>query len=100
MPDLDFTVIGVAPATHGLTPLLHFKLGITNAPPDEAIQSVILQVQIQIQIQAPGRSYNESEKPELIDLFGTPDQWGTTLRARPPNRVWTGLIFFPGEAQN
>ena len=83
MPDLDFAITGVEHASHGLTPLLHFKLGITNTPPDETIQSVILQAQIQIQ--APGRSYNESEKPKLIDLFGTPDQWGTTLRAR----LWT-----------
>ncbi|MDP9098210.1 MAG: DUF6084 family protein [Verrucomicrobiota bacterium] len=83
MPDLDFSILGVEHAAHGLTPLLHFKLAIKNSPPDETIQSVILQAQIQIQ--APGRSYNESEKPKLIDLFGTPDQWGTTLRAR----LWT-----------
>lgn len=83
MPDLDFSILGVGHAAHGLTPLLHFKVGITNEPPDETIQSVILQAQIQIQ--APGRSYNENEKPKLIDLFGTPDQWGTTLRAR----LWT-----------
>ncbi|MEP6778089.1 MAG: DUF6084 family protein [Chthoniobacterales bacterium] len=83
VPDLDFTVTDVAEASYGLTPLLHFKLGITNTPADETIQSVILQAQIQIQ--APGRSYNENEKPKLIDLFGTPDTWGTTLRAR----LWT-----------
>jgi hypothetical protein len=83
VPDLDFSILGVEHAAHGLTPLLHFKLGIANSPPHETIQSVILQAQIQIQ--APGRSYSESEKPKLIDLFGTPDQWGTTLRAR----LWT-----------
>jgi hypothetical protein len=83
VPDLNFSILGVEHAAHGLTPLLHFKVGITNTPDTETIQSVILQTQIQIQ--APGRSYNENEKPKLIDLFGTPDQWGTTLR----NRLWT-----------
>ncbi|MDQ3621055.1 MAG: DUF6084 family protein [Verrucomicrobiota bacterium] len=83
MPDLDFTINGVEQAAHGLMPLLHFKVGITNTPPDETIQSVILQAQIQIQ--APQRSYNEKEKAKLIDLFGTPDTWGTTLRAK----LWT-----------
>jgi hypothetical protein len=83
VPDLDFTITGVAEAAHGLTPLLHFKVGITNTPPDETIQSVILQAQIQIE--APQRSYSESEKPKLIDLFGTPDTWGTTLRPK----LWT-----------
>jgi hypothetical protein len=83
VPDLDFTVTGVQEAAHGLTPLLHFKVRITNTPPGETIQSVILQAQIQIQ--APQRSYNEKEKEKLIDLFGTPDTWGTTLRAK----LWT-----------
>jgi hypothetical protein len=83
VPDLDFTVKGVQAAVHGLTPLLHFQLGISNTPADETIQSVILQAQIQIL--APQRSYHEREKPKLIDLFGTPDTWGTTLRAK----LWT-----------
>ncbi|MEY2439368.1 MAG: hypothetical protein QOI34_753 [Verrucomicrobiota bacterium] len=83
MPDLNFAINGVEQAAYGLTPLLHFKLGITNTPPEETIQSVILQAQIQIE--APQRSYNEKEKPKLIDLFGTPDTWGTTLRAK----LWT-----------
>jgi Family of unknown function (DUF6084) len=83
VPDLDFTINGVEQAAYGLTPLLHFKVGITNTPPEETIQSVILQAQIQIE--APQRSYSESEKPKLIDLFGTPDTWGTTLRAK----LWT-----------
>ncbi|MEP6604331.1 MAG: DUF6084 family protein [Spartobacteria bacterium] len=83
VPDLDFKIIGVGEAAYGLTPLLHFKVEITNSPPEETIQSVILQAQIQIE--APQRSYNESEKPKLIDLFGTPDTWGTTLRAK----LWT-----------
>jgi Family of unknown function (DUF6084) len=83
MPDLDFAIIGVEAATHGLTPLIHFKVGITNTPPNETIQSVILQAQIQIH--APQRSYNEGEKAKLIDLFGTPETWGQTLRAR----LWT-----------
>ena len=34
MPDLDFKIIGVEPAVHGLTPLLHFKLQVSNVPTD------------------------------------------------------------------
>lgn len=83
MPDLTFSIKGVEAAAHGLTPLLHFKLEINNQPPEETIQSVILLVQIQIE--APQRSYSEAEKPKLIDLFGTPETWGTTLRTK----LWT-----------
>ncbi len=97
MPDLDFSIIGVEHAAHGLTPLLHFKLRVTNQPPTETIQSVILQAQIQIQ--APGRSYTEDEKPKLIDLFGTPDQWGTTLRARLWTLSNTTVRSFTGETE-
>jgi Family of unknown function (DUF6084) len=82
MPALNFKVTGIEPATRGLTPLLHFNLEISNEPPGELIQSVM--VQAQIQIQAPQRSYSAQEKERLVDLFGTPDRWGQTLG----NRLW------------
>src|SRR6185369_17039039 len=41
--------------------------------------------QAQIQIQSPQRPYNEGEKEKLLDIFGTPERWGQTLR----NRFWT-----------
>jgi hypothetical protein len=82
MPDLNFRVTGVEPAARGLTPLLHFHLEVTNSPETELIQSVILQTQIQIQ--SGHRLYDDEEKEKLVDLFGTPDRWGQTLR----NRLW------------
>jgi hypothetical protein len=82
MPDLAFEVTGVEAAVRGLVPLLHFKLTITNQPPDEQVQSVILQAQIQIQ--APQRAYSPNEKEKLFELFGEPEQWGQTLR----NKLW------------
>lgn len=83
MPNLGFKILGATPAHRGIVPLLQFKLEIANEPAEEAIQSVILQVQIQIQ--SPQRAYAAGEKEKLIELFGTPDQWGNTLR----NRLWT-----------
>ena len=83
MPDLDFKILGVEPAVRGVVPLIQFKVDVTNQPPTETIQNVILQAQIQIQ--APQRSYTEKEKEKLNDLFGTPERWGQTLRTR----LWT-----------
>lgn len=83
MPDLDFEILGVEAAVRGLVPLLHFKVRITNQPPNETIQSVILQAQIQIQ--SPQRSYTASEKEKLFELFGPPEDWGQTLRGK----LWT-----------
>jgi hypothetical protein len=82
VPELDFKVTGVDAATRGLTPLLHFKLKITTAAP-EPIQALLLNAQIQIQ--SPQRSYTDGEKERLVELFGTPERWGQTLR----NRLWT-----------
>jgi Family of unknown function (DUF6084) len=82
MPDLNFQVTGIEPSARGLTPILHFNLEISNEPAAERIQAVM--VQAQIQIQAAQRRYHDREKEGLIDLFGTPDRWGQTLR----NRLW------------
>jgi hypothetical protein len=97
MPDLDFEVLGVEPAARGLVPLLHFKLRITNQPPNETIQSIILQAQIQIQ--APQRSYNESEKEKLFELFGPPEQWGQTLRSKLWAHANTTVRTFSGATE-
>ena len=83
MPDLDFKILGVEAANYGIAPLLHFKLEVTNQPAEETIQSVMLQTQIQIH--PTQRAYQPEEKEKLSELFGTPDRWGQTLRAR----LWT-----------
>jgi hypothetical protein len=83
MPDLNFKVTGVEPATQGMAPLLVFALEVTNRPAEEQIQSATLQAQIQFE--CPKRAYTDSEKEKLTDLFGAPERWGQTLR----NRLWT-----------
>lgn len=80
MPDPHFQVTGVKTAARSLTPLLQFDLEIENRPADEEIHAILLQAQIQIQ--SPARSYNAREKEKLGELFGSPDQWGQTLRGR------------------
>lgn len=82
MPELNFQVSGVEPVALGLTPLLHFKLQITNASAAEPVAALLLQAQIQIA--SPQRSYTSLEKERLVELFGAPESWGRTLR----NRLW------------
>src|SRR5689334_1722508 len=83
MPELNFQIIGVEPATRGLVPLMHFKLQVRTSNPTDSVQGLLLNAQIQIQ--SPQRLYNPSEKERLVDLFGEPARWGQTLR----NRLWT-----------
>jgi Family of unknown function (DUF6084) len=95
MPDLDFKVTGIEPATKGLVPLLNFQLEVTNTPPEQSIHAVILQAQIQIQ--STQRRYEATEKEKLKDLFGTPERWGSTLRARLWTLANTSLRPFTGK---
>jgi len=83
MPDLGFKVTGLDPATRGLAPLLGFQVEITNTPGDETIHSILLQAQIQLQVTQ--RRYSAEEKEKLSELFGPPEQWRDTLRAK----LWT-----------
>jgi hypothetical protein len=83
MPELNFQVTGVESAARSLVPLLHFKFKVSSTNPTDAIQGLLLNAQIQIQ--SPQRNYSPPEKERLLDLFGTPDRWGQTLR----NRLWT-----------
>lgn len=96
MPDLKFQITGIDQAMRGLTPLLEFKLHVTNSPSEQSIHAVLLSAQIQFQ--CPQRSYTGTEKEKLVELFGPPEMWGQSLR----NRLWaqanTTVCAFRGEA--
>jgi hypothetical protein len=83
MPDLDFRVVSVASVPFAATPLLGFRIAVTNAIPDQTIYSVALRAQIQIEVTR--RRYSEQDRERLQDLFGAPARWGQTLR----NMLWT-----------
>src|SRR4051794_7563679 len=85
MPDLNFQVERAEPQRHAAEPLMLFKLRITEAvtPQPTPIHSVVLRCQVRIE--PARRRYGEREKERLLDLFGTPERWGQTLRPMP----WT-----------
>jgi hypothetical protein len=83
MPDLNFQVEGAAAVPYSTSPLLAFKLRVTNADPEECVQSVALRCQIQIE--ATQRKYAAKEQERLLDLFDVPERWSRTLRSL----LWT-----------
>ncbi|CAB3799189.1 DUF6084 family protein [Pararobbsia alpina] len=87
MPELDFVVEGAEVALHSVSPLLLFKLRLTNtqaaARAPEEIASLALQCQIQIE--ATRRSYQPADQARLAELFGVPSRWGQTVRTL----LWT-----------
>jgi hypothetical protein len=56
-------------------------------------------LQAQIQIHPTQRSYAPAEKEKLSELFGTPDRWGQTLRARLWTHASATLRQFAGKTE-
>jgi len=83
MPDLSFKIEAVEVAKFAATPLLAFKLHVSNTNAAETIHSVALRSQIQIEVTR--RRYTAEDQEKLRDLFGDPDRWSQTLR----NLLWT-----------
>jgi hypothetical protein len=83
MPDLRFRVEGVEAVPFAAAPQVVFRVGVTNAPPDEPIHSIALRCQLRIDPAA--RTYTSVERERLVELFGEPSRWGQTLRSM----LWT-----------
>src|SRR5947209_8015263 len=94
-PELRFGVAGAACVPHAAVPTLAFALRI-DAPPAAAIRSVLLDVQIQIA--ARQRSYDAAAEEQLLELFGTADQWANTLRTLPWTRATVVVPAFSDTA--
>ena len=83
MPDLNFEIEGAEAVPYSASPLLNFRLLITDAQTATQIESVILRCQIQLEVAK--RQYADEEKARLFDLFGEPERWGQTLKTM----LWT-----------
>jgi hypothetical protein len=75
--DLEFGVEHAAPVEFAAVPTIGFGLRIASLS-GHAIRSIMLNVQVQIA--ARRRSYSDAEEQRLLELFGEPDRWSTTLR--------------------
>jgi hypothetical protein len=74
MPNLSFQVEGAEFVANAATPLLAFKLRLTDADPEQTIHTVALRCQIQLEVTR--RQYTPKEQERLLDLFGEPSRWG------------------------
>lgn len=82
MPELNFQIDCAEPQRFAASPHLLFKLRITESVPAEEPPTPIHAVALrcQVRIEPARRRYNAVEKERLVDLFGTPERWGQTLR--------------------
>jgi hypothetical protein len=83
MPNLSFQIEGVEVVPHAASPMLAFKLRLTNSDSGEIIHTVALRCQIQLEVTR--RKYSRDDQARLRDLFDEPSRWGQTLK----NLLWT-----------
>jgi hypothetical protein len=76
-PELTFAVEGAGALEYSVVPTLRFALRIES--PGVPIRSIALNTQIRIA--AARRSYARGEQARMLELFGEPHRWGTTLRS-------------------
>jgi hypothetical protein len=82
MPELDFHVEAVEPQPFAAAPILLFKLRITERLSAGSTLTPFraLALNCQLRIEPARRRYSPQEQERLLDLFGTPERWGQTLR--------------------
>jgi hypothetical protein len=80
VPELRFAVQGASSLPYAAVPTLEFALRI-NVDSGHEIRSILLDTQIQIA--ARQRGYEPESQERLVELFGTPDRWGSTLSTLP-----------------
>jgi hypothetical protein len=93
MPGLSFAVQDGGTLKLAATPTLRFGLRIESTG-GRPMRSVVLNTQIQIA--ARRRSYDDHTEGRLVELFGEPDRWSTTLRTLPWLRVTQVIPPFSG----
>jgi hypothetical protein len=100
MPDLNYRVVGAEPLTFAAAPTKLLRRHVSQAGPaasaPDRIHAVALRCQIRIE--PAKRSYTAAEKARLLDLFGTPERWGQTLRPMLWTHVTANIPPFEGEA--
>jgi len=96
MRDLTFEVEGVAPQRHTAEPVLVFRLRVTDTIASAATLVHAIVLRCQLRIEPARRRYSDAEKGRLLDLFGTPERWGQTVRPMPWAQVTTVVPPFTG----
>lgn len=93
MIDLRFFVEGAD--RDRMAPGVRFRLRLaeTGGVPVHSVR-----LSCQVRIEAARRKYDDREKAQLLDLFGTPERWGQTLRDLTWAQVTAVVPAFTGDA--
>jgi len=89
MPDFSFDVQGAEAQRFAAVPTLLFHLRVSEVGVGPAGPTPIhaIALRCQVRIEPARRRYAPPEPEKLLDLFGTPERWGQTLRPL----LWTHI---------
>lgn len=93
MSRLAFQVVGARAEPYSAAPLLTFRLRVSDGA-GEPIHALALRAQLQLEPRK--RRYNATEEERLVELFGTPERWGDTLKTVLWTHVSTMIPAFTG----
>jgi len=96
MSSLAFEVLDVGPQPYAAAPHLLFRLRVTETS-GQVVHAIALRCQLRIEPQR--RPYDDEERRGLVDLFGTPDRYGTTLKPMLWTHATTMVQGFTGSAE-
>jgi Family of unknown function (DUF6084) len=96
VPELGFAVRATRALEHSAAPAICIELEIDSLTGHE-VRSVLLNVQIQIA--ARRRPYEPHEQERLVELFGAPERWGSTLSTLPWLRTTVVVPAFSESTQ-
>lgn len=77
LPELEFSVAGAEALTRSTVPTVGLRLAVarTGGP---VVRSAT--VGVRVDIATARRAYDEETEARLVELFGEPERWGSTLR--------------------
>ncbi len=77
-PELSFAVTDAAAIEYAAVPTVGFALRISS---DNGIPVQAISLNVQVRISPAGRAYDQVSQARLVELFGEPQRWSTTLNA-------------------
>ncbi len=93
---LTFSVIDARPEPYAAAPLVTLRLRVTET---SGLRVHAIGLRTQVQIEPQRRRYEALESDALVDLFGTPERYGNTLRSLLWTHVSTMVVGFSGETE-
>lgn len=97
-PAPSFAVLGAAPVPHAVAPTLRFEMSVSESTGRD-VHAIVLTAQIMVE--PARRTYDDTSRERLVELFGAPERWSATthpfLLAQTSAMIasFTGMTTFP-----